>query len=69
MIYKIEKRNEFGRGTMTSHYEVRSYTHRSAIGVLMNGKTLKKGTLEQCRDYCGKHNIEIEREEKNDLLH
>ena len=42
MIYTLEKRHEFGNGTMTTHWEVISYTHRTAIGVLMNGKTLKK---------------------------
>ena len=60
MIYKIEKRCEFGGGSMTSHYEVISYTHRSNIGILMNGKTLKNGTKEQCQKYCGKYNIQIE---------
>ena len=62
MIYKIEKRCKFGGGSMTSHYEVISYTHRSKIGVLMNGKTLKSGTKEQCERYCSKRDIEIEEE-------
>ncbi len=60
MIYTIEKRNESGNGTMSTHYEVRVYTHRSAIGILMNGKTLKKGSKEQCDKYCRKCNITIE---------
>lgn len=52
MIYKIEKRHEFEKGTMETHWEVRRYTHISPIGVLMNGKTLKKGSKEQCEKYC-----------------
>lgn len=42
MIYTIEKRSVFGGGTMESYYEVRSYERRTAIGVLVGGKTLKK---------------------------
>lgn len=57
MIYTLEKRHEFGQGTMKTHWEVRSYTHRSGIGVLMNGKTLKKGTKIQCEKYCRIKNI------------
>lgn len=43
MIYTLEKRHEFGSGTMSTHYEVRSYSHKTPIGVYANGKTLKKG--------------------------
>lgn len=57
MIYTLEKRHEFGRGTVETHWEVRSYTHISPIGVLMNGKTLKKGTKIQCEKYCRTKNI------------
>ena len=60
MIYTIEKRNVCGYGTISTHYEVRGYSHRSPIGILMNGKTLKKGTKEQCERYCRKCNITIE---------
>lgn len=60
MIYLLEKRHEFGFGTMTTHWEVRSYTHKSAIGALVNGKTLKKGSLKECRNYCRRKNITIE---------
>ena len=60
MIYTLEKRHEFGNGTMETHWEVRSYTHKSAIGVLMNGKTLKKGTKTQCEKYCRIKNIIVE---------
>lgn len=60
MINTLEKRHEFGRGTMETHWEVRSYTHRSRIGVLMNGKTLKKGTKIQCEKYCRTKNIILE---------
>lgn len=57
MIYIIEKRNECGNGTMKTHYEVRSYSHISGTGALMNGKTLKKGTQSQCEKYCRVKNI------------
>ena len=59
MIYQLEKRHEFGYGTMSTHWEVRSYTHISGTGALMNGKTLKKGTKTQCEKYCRTKNITI----------
>lgn len=52
MIYTLEKRHEFGQGTIETYWEVRSYTHISGIGVFMNGKTLKKGNKVQCEKYC-----------------
>ena len=52
MIYTIEKRHEFGSGTMSTHYEVRSYTHITPIGIYANGKTLKSGTRKQCEKFC-----------------
>lgn len=42
MIYTIERRCEFGGGEMKSHYEVRSYERRTKIGVLVDGRTLKR---------------------------
>lgn len=60
MIYTLEKRHEFGYGTMTTHWEVRSYTHKTSIGALANGKTLKKGTKAQCEKYCRTKNITVE---------
>lgn len=62
MIYTLEKRHEFGYGTMTTHWEVISYTHKTPIGVLANGKTLKKGTKAQCKKYCRTKNIIVEAE-------
>lgn len=52
MIYTLEKRHEFGGGTMTTHWEVRSYTHVTKIGVYAGGKTLKSGTKPQCEKFC-----------------
>ena len=52
MIFTIEKRNEFGGGTMTTHWEVRRYTHITPIGVYAGGKTLKSGTKKECDKYC-----------------
>lgn len=59
MIYTLEKRHEFDGGTMYTHYEVRSYTHRTPIGVLANGKTLKKGTKTQCEKYIRTKGIQV----------
>lgn len=59
MIYKLEKRHEFGGGTMGTHWEVISYTGISQIGILLNGKTLKKGTKTQCQKYCRTKAIQI----------
>lgn len=63
MIYTIEKRHEFGYGTMDTHYEVRSYTGKSEhTGALLNGKTLKVAkTLKQAEAYCRRTNINAER--------
>lgn len=60
MIYTLEKRHEFSGGTMTTHWEVRSYTHRTPIGVLANGKTLKSGTKVQCEKYIRTKGIQAE---------
>ena len=60
MIHTLEKRHEFDRGTRSTHWEVRSYTHKSSIGVLMNGKTLKKGSKAQCEKYLRLKGITVE---------
>ena len=60
MIYTLEKRHELGGGTMTTHWEVRSYTHKTPIGILANGKTLKEGTKAECKKYCKTQNIIVE---------
>ena len=60
MIHTLEKRHEFDRGIMSTHWEVRSYTHKSPIGVLMNGKTLKKGSKAQCEKYLRLKGIAVE---------
>ncbi len=59
MIYKLEKRHEFGGGTIETHWEVISYAGVSKSGVLLNGKTLKKGTKVQCQNYCRTKAIQI----------
>lgn len=61
MVYTIEKRFTFGKGTMETHWEVREYTHRTRIGALANGKTLKAGTKAQCEQYCRRVGINAER--------
>lgn len=59
MIYTIEKRNVSGYGEIETHYEVRSYTGRSAhTGALLNGKTLKVAkTKKQAEAYCRRTGI------------
>lgn len=61
MIYTIERRSIFGNGTMETHYEVRSYERRTAIGSLVGGKTLKKSkTKSEAKDYCAKKGLLFE---------
>ena len=60
MIYTLEKRQEFEAGQMFTHYEVRSYTHITPIGIYAGGKTLKQGTLAQCERYCRSKGIQPE---------
>ncbi len=60
MIYTLEKRHAFGNGTMTTYFEVRRYTHRTPIGVLANGNTLKSGTKAQCEKYIRAKGIKAE---------
>lgn len=61
MIYTIERRSEFGGGTMESHYEVRQYKRRTPIGVLVGGKTLKKTKKKQeAEQYCSRRGYKIE---------
>ena len=54
MIYTLEKRHVFGGGEMVTHWEVRSYTHITPIGIYAGGKTLKQGTKKQCAAYCSR---------------
>ena len=61
MIYTIEKRHEFYGGLMSTHWEIRSYTHITPIGVYAGGKTLKSGTKQQCEKYCRSKDIVPER--------
>lgn len=60
MIYTIEKRYEFGYGTMEMHYEVRCYTHITPIGIYAGGKTVKRGTKKECQKYCRIKGITLE---------
>lgn len=61
MIYTIEKRAEFDSVIMDTHYEVRQYERRTSIGVLVNGKTLKKCKSKiEALEYCGRRGIAID---------
>lgn len=62
MIYKLEKRHEFGSGTMSTHYEVVCYERRTPIGILVGAKTLKKGSLSQCEKYIRIRGLEVSNE-------
>ena len=66
MIYTIQKRHEFGGGTMTTHYEVMRYTHRTPLGILAGAKMLKKGTKKQCEKYCRTKGIVLGEPERQD---
>lgn len=46
---------------MSTHWEIRSYTHITPIGVYAGGKTLKSGTKQQCEKYCRIKDIVPER--------
>ncbi len=64
MIYTIERRYEFVNTAMAPerHYEVRSYTGRTPIGVLTGGKTLKKSrTMDGIEKYLRKTGIQAEK--------
>ena len=63
MIYRIEKRSEFGYGSMETFYVVMSYERRSEhTGALLNGKKLKRAkTLKQAEAYCRRVGITAER--------
>lgn len=61
VIYTVERRCEFGGGSMESHYEARSYERRTPTGVLVGGKLLKKcKTKQQARDYFARKGVEYE---------
>ena len=65
VIYTIERRSEFGGGTMESHYEVRQYERRTPIGVLIGGKMLKKAKKKQeAEQYCARRGFSVDAEEK-----
>ena len=59
MIYTIERRHEFGYGTMESHYELRAYEGKSEhTGALLGGKALKRAkTKKDILSYCRRANI------------
>ena len=57
MIYTLEKRHEFGYGSMTTHWEVITYTHVTPIGVYANGKTIYSGNNAECKRFCKENNI------------
>ncbi len=62
MIYTLEKRYEFGGGTMEKHYEVCSYERRTPMGVLVGGKTLKSAKdMKKINTYLRKTGLQVEK--------
>lgn len=61
MIYTLEKRHEFGGGTMSTYWGLFKYEKRYANGTLANGTLVKR--FDKKADgskYCIKHNIALE---------
>lgn len=68
MIYTLEKRHEFGGGTMTTHWEVRSYTHVTKIGVYAGGKTLKAEQSRNAKSFAGLKGLSRKRDKTREVL-
>ena len=63
MIYTVQRRKGKDCGSLVTWYEIRRYTHRSQIGILMNGETLATvKTVKEARQYCNDHDIEFTKE-------
>lgn len=58
MIYTLEKRHEFGGGTMSTYYGLFKYEKRYANGTLTNGVLVKRfGKKNDALKYCDRYNI------------
>jgi hypothetical protein len=68
MYYTLEKRACFGGGSMESWWEFRSYQRKTAIGVLVGAKILKKGTKTEVKKYLEKRGFTIGEEIRKNTL-
>ena len=61
MIYTLEKRHEFGGGTMSTYYGLFKYEKRYANGTLANGTLVRRCNKKaDGLKYCGRYNITLE---------
>lgn len=61
MIYTLEKRCEFGYGTMTTYYGLFKHEKRYANGILTPETLVRRfATKEKGLLYCGRYNISLE---------
>lgn len=63
MLYTLEKRHEFGGGTMSTYYGLFKYEKRYANGILANGKLVRRFTKRaDGLKYCDRYGIKLEEE-------
>jgi hypothetical protein len=61
MIITLEKRYEFGNGTMTSYYGLFRHTKRYDNGLLSTGELIERFNRKaEGMKYCHKNNITLE---------
>lgn len=61
MIYTIEKRHEFGNGTMSTYYGLFKHEKRYANGILTSETLVKRfATKNAALKYCGRYGIKTE---------
>lgn len=58
MIYTLEKRTGKENGGLTSWYELRQYSGRSKMGILLEGQTVEDfDTLKEAKAFCEQNGI------------
>lgn len=58
MFYTLERRKGRDCGSLTTWYELRSYSGASKLGILLDGKTVSDfKTLKEAKAFCEKHGI------------
>lgn len=63
MICTLEKRHEFGGGTMSTYYGLFKYEKRYANGSLAKGKLVRRfNTRKDGLKYCDRYGITLEEE-------
>lgn len=61
MIYTLEKRCEFGYGTMSAYWGLFKHERRYANGILTPETLVRRfATKEKGLRYCGRYNITLE---------